>query len=41
MGMSALSTEVGGELTALLKAVGTDNIDEKVDEVEGLLEGGS
>lgn len=38
MGMSALPTEVGGVLTALSGAAGVDNIDEVVDEVEGLLE---
>ena len=39
MCMSALPTEVGGVLTALSGATGADNIDEVVDEVEGLLEG--
>jgi hypothetical protein len=37
MCMSALSTEVGGVLTTLLRAAGANDIDE--DEVEGLLEG--
>jgi hypothetical protein len=36
--MSALSTEVRGVLTTLSGAAGADNIDEVVDEVEGLLE---
>lgn len=39
MCMSALSTEVGGVLTTLLRAAGANNIDEVADEVEGLLEG--
>jgi hypothetical protein len=40
IGMSALPTEVGGVLTALLEAAGVDSVEDMVDEVDGLPECG-